>query len=134
MRFKSWFSASRSPSDVQQAAQSTSKLRGDAAESAALTYLLEQGLTLLSRNYRCKLGEIDLIMQHQNVLVFVEVRMRKSNQFGTAIETVTTAKQNKIIRAAQIYLMNNSLSENTAMRFDVIGMNGRELQWIKAAF
>ncbi|MFX7820786.1 YraN family protein, partial [Acinetobacter baumannii] len=73
-------------------------------EDAALVYLQQQGLRLLERNWRCKAGEIDLIMQDDATLVFVEVRRRKNDRFGGAAASVTWHKQQKLIRAAQWYL------------------------------
>ncbi len=107
---------------------------GDEAEDAALRLLEKNGLNLLTRNYQCKYGEVDLVMKSDKTLVFVEVRLRKSNQYGTAAETVTAKKQHKIILTAQHYLMKNKLSDNAAVRFDVVASDGRDLNWIPAAF
>ncbi|WP_075187291.1 YraN family protein [Teredinibacter haidensis] len=112
----------------------TTKSSGEAAEDAALEYLKKKGLKLVCRNYRCKMGEIDLILKHQHSLVFVEVRMRNSNRFGSAVETVTASKQKKIISTAQHYLIEKRLSGNTAMRFDVVGIEGTQFNWIQNAF
>ncbi|WP_045857352.1 YraN family protein [Teredinibacter purpureus] len=109
-------------------------ITGDAAEDAALAYLKAEGLTLVCRNYHCKMGEIDLIMQQGNTLVIIEVRFRKSNQFGSAIETVTRGKQQKIIKATQHYLLEHRLSDTMPIRFDVIGLDDKNTQWIQAAF
>ncbi|MCW9022255.1 MAG: YraN family protein, partial [Sedimenticola sp.] len=78
--------------------------KGNEAEQLAQRYLEQRGLRTLERNYRCKMGEIDIIMKDQDSLVFVEVRYRKQNAFGSAAESVTTTKQKKIIRAAYHYL------------------------------
>ena len=110
------------------------KSSGDAAEDAALAYLKKQGLTLVCRNYRCKTGEIDLILNHAETLVFVEVRMRKSDAFGSAVETVTKSKQKKVVSAAQTYLLEKGHSANMPLRFDVVGIDGHEMSWIQAAF
>ena len=107
---------------------------GAKAEAAAEHYLRDHGLHPIARNFSCKLGEIDLIMRDGNTLVFIEVRFRKSNRFGSAIETVTRSKQQKIQRTAQYYLMQQANSANMALRFDVIGMSESETQWIKSAF
>jgi len=112
----------------------TTKARGDAGENRALDYLKQQGLTLVCRNYRSKMGEIDLILKQGPVLVFVEVRFRKSGQFGSAVETVTRSKQNKIRNTAQLYLQDKGLSSNTPLRFDVVGLNGVDINWIPGAF
>ena len=110
---------------------------GFAAEELACRFLQKQGLRLISRNYRCKTGEIDLIMQENLILVFVEVRFRKNEFFGTSAETVTYTKQKKLIKAAQFYLQQHRC-ENRPCRFDVIAMTSRnsksEIEWIKDAF
>lgn len=109
---------------------------GTQAEQAALQYLQQQGLRRVENNYRCKLGEIDLIMRDGKTLVFVEVRARRNNRFGLPIETVAASKQKKLIRTALYYLQQHKL--DTPCRFDVIGIDhGSEpvqLQWIKNAF
>ncbi|MCC6916797.1 YraN family protein, partial [Nitrosomonas sp.] len=78
--------------------------KGSDAEQRAAIFLQQQKLTLLESNYRCRFGEIDLIMQEGNTVVFVEVRMRSGNRFGGAAASITTAKQLKLIRAARHYL------------------------------
>lgn len=108
---------------------------GNIAEEQACKYLLKQGLKLLTRNFRCKLGEIDLIMQDNNELVFVEVRCRKNNNFGTSAESVTSSKQKKLLRAAEYYL--SQMNDNDRLcRFDVIAITSgsNTLEWIKDAF
>jgi len=118
------------PSSIEQ---------GQATEQMALEYLQQQGLSLLERNFRCKMGEIDLIMREgDDNLVFVEVRYRKNAQFGGAAASVTQNKQNKLIRTAQLYLQIKHLSDRCYSRFDVIALSGAkppyQLEWIKDAF
>ncbi|MCU7920333.1 MAG: YraN family protein [Candidatus Thiodiazotropha sp. (ex Dulcina madagascariensis)] len=108
--------------------------QGEAAEQRALDYLTGRGLRLLQRNYRCKAGEIDLIMQESDCLVFVEVRYRQSNDFGVALETVTGHKQRKLLATANRYLQ--STGADAPCRFDVIALNGSgptRIEWIKNA-
>ena len=108
---------------------------GKNAEQRARRYLEQQGLRLLESNYRCSRGEIDLIMQDQETLVFVEVRYRKSDTYGSAVETVTRSKQNRLVTAARHYLQQHR--SNTACRFDVVGITGQyaaSIKWIKDAF
>jgi len=107
---------------------------GDAAESAAIALLKQQGLTLVARNYQCKHGEIDIVMREGSTLVFVEVRLRRSSAFGSAAESVTAGKQRKVIASAQHYLITHGLSANTPLRFDVVASDGDKLDWIPAAF
>jgi len=110
---------------------------GNRAEKLAAKYLKREGLTLAEQNYRCKLGELDLVMWHKSYLVFVEVRHRKSSQFGGAIESVDYRKQAKLRKAAEHYLVTNKQHDCPA-RFDVVCVNGNlhnpEFQWIQNAF
>lgn len=112
---------------------------GALAEARAENFLLQQGLVKRAKNYRCKLGEIDLIMQHdtahETTLVFVEVRLRTHTGFANAAESVTHRKQQKIIKTAQYYLQQYGLTDKANCRFDVIAFsdNGNP-EWIKNAF
>jgi len=111
----------------------TSKQKaGDKAETQACQYLEQQGLKLLTSNYRCKCGEIDLIMQHDQTLVFVEVRCRADSRFGSAAESVDRRKQHKIIKTAQYYLQQQR--RDFACRFDVVALTSGTLNWIPDAF
>ncbi|WP_428604317.1 YraN family protein [Sedimenticola sp.] len=109
---------------------------GEDAETRAQQYLEQQGLRTLQRNYLCRAGEIDIIMQHRDTLVFVEVRYRKQSRFGSAAESITTTKQKKIIRAANHYL-NREKRHDTPCRFDVVTLTGaqvEQIEWISDAF
>ncbi len=109
--------------------------KGDQAETLACSHLQQTGLQLVEKNYRCKGGEIDLIMRDGESLVFVEVRFRKSSSFGSAAESVTASKQRKLITAASHYLQRQRNS--WPCRFDVVGITGEHdpvIQWIKDAF
>ena len=79
-------------------------MKGSDAEQIAAAHLQKQGLVLVAQNYRCRFGEIDLILNDQNTLVFVEVRMRSSEAFGGAAASITAAKQAKLLLAARHYL------------------------------
>lgn len=110
------------------------KQLGDNAEIIAERYLESRGLKLISRNYRCRFGEIDLIMQQGNMIVFIEVRMRSHLQFGGAAASITPSKQQKLIRTAEHFLQQHG---NTACRFDAILMsklNTDQIEWITNAF
>ena len=117
--------------------QPNRKVIGDEAEALACDYLSEQGLYLLERNYRCRGGEIDLIMQHDDSLVFVEVRYRRNITYGRAAETVTAYKQRRVIHCARVY-MNHHGNSNVPARFDVVSIEGepdqRQIEWISNAF
>jgi len=110
--------------------------QGRAAEQAACDYLLSRGLRLHSRNYRCRGGELDLIMEEGPTLVFVEVRYRSSSHFGGAAASVDAFKQQKLLRAAQTFLGEYRMN-NRPCRFDVLTVspqNGElELEWIQNA-
>lgn len=111
----------------------TSRQRsGDAAEQRALVYLEQHGLLLRDRNFRCKAGEIDLIMADRATLVFIEVRKRSSMAFGGAAGSVTRTKQLRLIRAAQWYLARYSVTP--PCRFDVVAFEREQLSWLKDAF
>ncbi len=104
------------------------------AENLAASYLIEQGLKLLVRNYHCRFGEIDLIMQDKNTLVFIEVRLRSSLGYGTAGSSITKQKQLKLTRTALHYLQAHG---DAACRFDAILMDKAELAnlvWLRNAF
>ena len=111
------------------------QISGEHGEDQALQHLQVHGLTLLQRNFRCKGGEIDLIMQSGIELVFVEVRKRKqasaAAQFGGAAASVTSAKQRRLIVAAQVYLKRYRMPP--PCRFDVVAIDGDELTWLKNA-
>ncbi len=114
----------------------TSFQRGRDAERTAERFLLRQGLKLIQRNYRGRRGEIDLVMEDADTLVFVEVKSRTAMQHGEAIEAIDLQKQTRIIRTANEYLAQQN--QNRYCRFDAIGFNGavseQNLQWIKNAF
>lgn len=117
--------------DTARRLQTSRQAQGQAGEDAALAYLLRHGLVLVSRNFRCKAGEIDLIMRDQASLVFVEVRMRASCDYGGAAASVTPAKQRRLLRTAQFFLLR--YQSPPACRFDVIAIDGDRLAWLKNA-
>lgn len=110
--------------------------RGKAAESLACDYLKQRGLKLVAKNFRCKLGELDLIMRDGDTLVFVEVKFRHNARFGHASETVDHYKQAKLIRAAQVYLQQTPEVSQLATRFDVVSIEGspQRIEWLENAF
>jgi putative endonuclease len=111
---------------------------GAIVEQAARAHLQQQGLRLLASNFRCRSGEIDLIMQDDDCVVFVEVRYRKSSRFGGGAVSVNHRKQRKIIQSAKYFLLRNRQLKNIACRFDVVSATGNanqpELSWIRNAF
>lgn len=108
---------------------------GAQAEQWAAQYLIQQGIKPVAQNYRSRFGEIDLIMQDGAALVFIEVRLRRNEDFGGAAASIDTRKQQRIIRTAQQYLA--SLTHIPPCRFDVVLMDdaqGHHVQWIRNAF
>lgn len=115
------------------------KQSGIAGERAALEHLSAAGLELVLRNYRCKLGEIDLVMLDRSrpqrcTLVFVEVRYRASSQFGGAAASVTWNKQRRLMRAAQSLLRVRRDLRCYPARFDVVAIEAGSVRWIRRAF
>jgi putative endonuclease len=109
--------------------------RGAQAEQLAAQFLQCQGLKLVQRNYRCRYGEIDLILHDGNTLVFAEVRLRSRNDFGGAAASINAAKQAKLVRTAQHYLA--TLAQIPPCRFDAMllkAVDGSDIEWIRNAF
>ena len=103
---------------------------GRAAEERALQFLQQQGCLLRERNWHCRHGEIDLIMQHGETLLFVEVKFRRSNAFGGAAYSITPAKLQKLQRTAEHYLQQHP--HGGACRIDAVLIEGSEPpQWIQ---
>ncbi len=113
--------------------QNTTQI-GRSAEDRAASYLRDQGCNIVTQNFSAKTGEIDLIALDNHVLVFVEVKFRKSACFGQPYETVTRSKQQKIIRTAQFFLLMHKKYTNNACRFDVISILNDDITWLKHAF
>ncbi|TDF86672.1 YraN family protein [Pseudomonas sp. H9] len=112
---------------------------GQAAERHALEYLQGQGLSLLAQNWRCKGGELDLVMLDSDTVVFVEVRYRLHANFGGALGSIDGRKQDRLVLAAESFLHKETRWANYPCRFDVIAVQGRghsgqALQWLKNAF
>jgi putative endonuclease len=104
--------------------RSTPAATGRAAEDRALKELGAAGLHLVARNFRCRLGEIDLVMREGDTLVFVEVRQRQSARFGDASESVTAAKQRKLQAAAALFVAWHPALRDLPMRFDLFALDG----------
>lgn len=115
---------------------------GQQAEESALQFLLNQGFQLVAQNFHCPFGEIDLIMSKMDLLVFVEVRQRKSSVFGNAAHSITAHKQRKISQAAAIFLQSHPQFGSFDCRFDVIAIDITKrfdtqlskMSWIEGAF
>ena len=107
------------------------KQDGVNAERKAKQYLIEQGLIFVEQNYTVPLGEIDLIFTQNDVLVFVEVKFRRTHTHGHAAEYFTTSKRSKMNRAIMCYLQLHNLNlHHTYLRIDVIAIDNQELTWL----
>ena len=112
-----------------------SKPPGDAWESQARRWLERHGLRFIAANARERGGEIDLIMRDGAVIVFVEVRYRRSASYGDAAASVTPQKQQRLLKAARLWLSRQNGSFDTVdCRFDVVAFTGNDIQWLKNAF
>lgn len=114
------------------------KAIGQLGEELALAHLLAHGLKPLLRNYRCKMGELDLVMMERNVLVLVEVRARANNDFGGAAASVDWKKQQRLVLAAEHLRMKRAELRRYPARFDVVAITTGEpkakIDWIRNAF
>lgn len=103
--------------------------QGQEWERAALAYLRRQRLSPVEQNFRCKGGEIDLIMRDGATLVFVEVRQRADRGHGGAAASITPAKIRRLICAAQVYLLRFPVTP--ACRFDLVAIDGEHVEWLR---
>ncbi len=109
---------------------------GKQAEALAAQFLAHQGLQVLTQNFRCRGGEIDLVCRDCKVLVFVEVRLRRNQSYGGAAASITRTKQARIILAARHYLIANAAAESDC-RFDCVlldSLDDSRIEWIRDAF
>jgi len=115
-----------------------SRRRGSYWERAAESFLRSRGLKPLKRNFQARFGEIDLIMLDGETLVFAEVRYRRNDRYGSGAESVTPRKQQRIIRAARLFLQYHDPQQAHPCRFDVISIGRRngqtDFRWIRDAF
>lgn len=112
------------------------RARGDAVEDAALALLQAHGLRLVARNVGYRGGELDLVMQDGEALVFVEVRYRAGQAFGGGAASVDGGKRRKLVRAAGLYLASHPQLADRPCRFDVVTGSGQDAQlhWLRDAF
>jgi putative endonuclease len=111
--------------------------QGREGEDTARYYLEQQGLRFIEANFRCDIGEIDLVMQDHDCLVFVEVKYRTLEHFASILEQIRPAQCQRIRHVAQLYVIQRRLNEHTtAMRFDVVAVVGalEQLVWLEDAF
>lgn len=110
---------------------------GKDAETLACGYLQAKGMALVERNYRSRFGEIDLIMDDRNCLIFVEVRYRRRDRYGSGAESVDARKQARIVACARHYLLRHPRAAERPCRFDVVAIGGGAnpaIEWIPDAF
>lgn len=110
------------------------RLTGGYYEKQAADFLEKQGLRIVERNFRCRMGEIDLIARDGRYLVFVEVKYRRDGQQGGALAAVGKEKQRMIGKTAKYYLATRIQRMDIPCRFDVVGIDGQEIRWIRNAF
>ena len=110
--------------------------KGQLGEQRALDFLRAKGLRLLHRNYRCRVGELDLVMQDRELLVLVEVRYRKHAGFGGGALSVDARKQLRLARAAHMYCIREAVAPDVSCRFDVVALGPRpeSVEWFVDAF
>ena len=107
---------------------------GKPAEDLALQFLQGRGLKLLARNWRCKAGELDLVMQDGETLAVIEVRSRRRDDYGSALETVDFRKQARMVRATRLWLARQPDLAEQPLRFDIVTLDGGALDWQQEAF
>lgn len=108
---------------------------GAKKEDLAAEYLRKKGYFIIEKNYRVKQGEIDLVVRDGSCIVFVEVKYRKDENCGNPFEAVTVRKQKQICKTAVFYMNQNKINpDNTAIRFDVIGIIGDRISHLSNAF
>ena len=121
----------------------TTREQGEYTENLACRFLENKGLKLIEKNFNCRVGEIDLIMKDADNLVFVEVRYRRSNNFGSGAESITASKQLKLVKTASLYLQQHEKLNKYPSRFDVVSITGFietdninkiNFDWIENAF
>jgi putative endonuclease len=123
------------PTRPDRCGKLTRQRRGALVEAQARRWLEHKGLRFIAANVRERGGEIDLIMTHGVTTVFVEVRYRASDRFGGAAASVTPGKQQKLLRAAAVWLArHNECFDTVDCRFDVLAFTGNEVEWVVNAF
>ena len=109
---------------------------GSGAEARAARFLDAAGLRLVQRNYRCRMGELDLVARQGNLLIVAEVRLRSSEHYGGAAASITHAKRQRIVRTTRHLLARYPSLQQCAVRFDALLLEGEDgpIEWIKGAF
>lgn len=115
-------------------AERNTRKTGCEKESETAAYLAKKGFVILERNFSCRQGEIDIIGMDGPYLVFLEVKYRSSREFDNPLAAVDRKKQQKICRAADYYRYKMQIPSDTPVRYDVVGILGKETVWIRNAF
>ena len=110
------------------------RITGSYYETQVAAFLEAQGMTILDKNFRCRMGEIDLIARDGRYLVFIEVKFRSSGSAGYSLEAIDRRKIGRIRKAASFYLYSHRLPEETPCRFDAAGVDGQAITYIKDVF
>lgn len=114
--------------------KTNSKAYGNDGEILAVQFLEREGYQILQRNFRCKLGEIDIVARSEGYLCFIEVKRRKNMASGHPFEAISIHKIKRICKTALVYLRFHQLPNTTPIRFDVISIIGEEVSVLKDAF
>jgi putative endonuclease len=117
-----------------ESARTPRRVLGDSAEDQAVVLLERHDFRILTRNFHCRAGELDIVARLDNLLVIAEVRTRSSERFGGAAASVDTAKQRKIILATQRLLQRSPALRRCRVRFDVMVVRDGVVEWLQAAF
>ncbi len=107
---------------------------GTKHEESAIEHLKSNGYHIITKNFRCKIGEIDIIAKDKEYLVFIEVKYRASSKKGYPYEAINHYKINKIINTAKYYMLSNNISFDSPCRFDVVTILDQDMHIIKDAF
>ena len=111
---------------------------GRVAEAIAYRFLIERGLTAVTTNYRCRYGELDLVMRDGSLLIVAEIRYRRRLAFGGPLASISPAKERKIVKATRHFIYKYPAYRNAPVRFDVVGITGDlrspDIHWIPGAF
>jgi putative endonuclease len=112
----------------------STRTKGQLREKQACDFLQKNGLKLITKNFRYLNGEIDLIMQKKDEIIFIEVRSKASKEYGLPYESVTPTKQRKIVKTAMFFLQKKNWLNKVNCRFDIISIYQNQLEWFENAF
>lgn len=107
---------------------------GTIYEEKSAAFLIDRGFEILKMNYRCKIGEIDIIAKKDECIHFVEVKYRNTQKCGVPLEAVNYKKQKIISKVSMYYIMENKILDNTAVCYDIISVLGNEISFYENAF